>query len=123
MSREEGFTLLELLVVIAIMGLVIGLVAMRGGDRAAQMRLPEAAATLAGDLRLARLEAIRRGELVRFAPPKFAKIAISGSREILFSPEGSASAGEFDLSDGARRLRIRVEPLTGRVEVENAPGG
>jgi prepilin-type N-terminal cleavage/methylation domain-containing protein len=115
---EAGFTLLELLVVLAIMGLIIGLISLRGSDRAHLLRLPQAAQNLAEELRVARAAAIITGQNVRFVPPHDA--TLSGSKQVIFTPGGAATAARFVWHDGARTLVVAVEPLSGRVEVQNA---
>jgi general secretion pathway protein H len=121
-SRSEaGFTLLELLVVLAIMGLIVGLVAIRGTDRARLVRLPEAAQNLATGLRLARLRAITSGENFTFKPPAEGAIGISGTKQAVFAPTGAATAADFVLHDDTRTLEVTVDALSGRVEVRGGP--
>jgi len=118
---QAGFTLLELLVVLAIMAAIVGLVAIRGTDRARLTRLPVAAQNLAIGLRAARLRAITSGENFTFVPPPEGTIAVSGARRVVFGPGGVATAARFVLSDSSRAMMVTVDALTGRVEVQNAP--
>jgi len=118
---EAGFTLLELLVVLAIMAAIVGLVALRGTDRARLVRLPEAAQNLATGLRLARLHAITSGKNFTFAPPLEGSIGISGTKQAVFAPTGAATAAQFVVHDDNRAMEVTVDPLTGRVAVRNAP--
>jgi general secretion pathway protein H len=120
-SRESGFTLLEMLVVLAIMGAIIGLVALRGTDRVRLTQLPQAAQNVASGLRLARVKAITTGANVTYAPPPGGPISIAGSKQVIFSPQGAATAAEFLLRDDKRAIEVTVDALTGRVEVQNAP--
>jgi general secretion pathway protein H len=148
MSRpaDDGFTLLELVVVLAVMGAVIGIVISRGPVHSAGLQTRAAAGVLAQTLRTARATAIDRareisvvidpphrsfaaddgpihvlapGVALAFLPP-----VLKGPRDtgiIRFSPDGSATGGEILLGDGARRVRIDVQWLTGQVQVANAP--
>jgi prepilin-type N-terminal cleavage/methylation domain-containing protein len=116
---ETGFTLLELLVVLAIMGVVAGLVALRGTDRVRLTRLPQAAQDLATQLRLARVKAITSGENVALRPPAEGAILVEGSKQVVFAPTGTATAGEFVLRDDTRSLAVTVDALSGRVEVHS----
>jgi general secretion pathway protein H len=145
-ARDDGFTLIEILVVLAIMGVVIGIFVSRGPVRSQGLQTRAAAGLLAQTLREARAQAIERSRIVNVAinplqrsfaadlgavhnwapgtevtvlPP-----ALKGPgdvRIIRFAPDGSASGGGVVLGTGARRVRIDVEWLTGRVQVANAP--
>jgi len=102
------------------MGVVVGLIAMRGGDRTRMLRLPGAAQDFATQLRLARLRAIDSGADVTFKPPAEGAIKIGGSHQVVFEPSGAATAGHFTLHDDTRAMEISVDALTGRVEVRSA---
>ena len=134
-DRRRGFTLIEMLVVLVILGLVAGLVLARGPARSAGLDLRSQAAQLAGVLRGARGQAIATNQQVRFAldaarhgfsvdggvarslPPQMQAVLVGDQAEIVFSPDGSASGGTITLAEGAGRIQVAVDWLTGRVAV------
>lgn len=137
---EAGFTLLEMTIVLIILGLALGLVALRGPIRSRGLELRAATQQLAQTLRAARAEAIAGDHAVevalqpggysvgvgRFHPlPGFALSATTllGTAQpgIRFAADGSSSGGLVALDDGARRARIAVDWLTGRVRIADAP--
>lgn len=131
MRPGNGFTLIEMMVVLSIMGLLGGLVLLRGPQRNAAVDMRQATSLVAGDFRVARSQAIARNRpvSVQFAsdgaslqvgdaalqrlPPGIRMVA--GARQILFRPDGSSTGGEVRLAGGARIAALTVNWLTGRV--------
>ncbi len=144
---DGGFTLLELLVVIVILALIGSLVLTRGPAHSQRLNIEAAVRQVAEGLRLARTEAIVRNHRVNFrldtaghaydidgmrpaALPASIGLSIVGLAEgtsggqmgaISFAPDGSSSGGRIDLSAPGRHRQIRVDWLTGRVSVSEAP--
>jgi general secretion pathway protein H len=131
-TAEAGFTLVEVIVVMAILGLVLGLLGMRGPVRSDRLDLDSAAQELAGSLRLARSRAIAQNRAVAVAlgpgsysldggPPRplRATVAAADATSIAFAPSGGSSGGTVTLQAGQRQVAVRVEWLTGRVTVGN----
>ena len=137
---EAGFTLIEMLVVLTILGIVLGIALGRGPMRSATLEARAAAGELAHGLRAARDRAIagnRRvvvaidparhlllveGEAPRPLAPHLEVRALTALgagpvRLIRFAPDGSSSGGSVLLTDGARRVTVTVDWLTGRVRV------
>ncbi len=126
-----------MIVVLVILGLVGGLVMVRGPQRSGVADMRQASSQVAGALRLARGRAIasNRPIPVRLDPTAGtvqlgdeearrlpAGIAMrAGTRLIVFRPDGSSSGGEVDLSGAARTASIAVNWLTGRVAVSALP--
>src|SRR5579862_1811999 len=136
---RTGFTLIELLVVLAVMGLVLEVFVGYKPPWSSALNLRGTASELAAGLRLARSEAIARNRPVALsldladhryqigrALPRqlsLALLTISGERrsarlgDIRFNPDGSSTGGRIVLADGARRIAVGVDWLTGRVTV------
>lgn len=120
-----------MMVVLAVLGLVAGLILLRGPQRSASLDMRQATSLVAGGLRLARSQAIARNRPVpvRFGadgtalqvgrqpvealPPGIRRVA--GAQVIVFRPDGSSSGGTIELGGGARKASIAVNWLTGRV--------
>ena len=142
-ERSTGFTLIEMIVVLAVLSLALVLVVGYQPPWSRGLDIEAGAAELAGQLRLARSEAIVRNEPVALAldvaagryrigntAPRplpagitFELLTIAGERQtatvggIRFQPDGSSSGGRIVLAQGARRVAIGVDWLTGRVAV------
>jgi general secretion pathway protein H len=125
---QRGFTLLEMIIVLVIVGLVLAIVAARGPMHSSRLDVEVAGRDLAGALRLARSRAIavNRPIAVAIAADRFqidgmtpqglpANVAVAGTSEIRFAPDGSSSGGSITLQAANRRITISVNWLTGQV--------
>ncbi|MBV8935379.1 MAG: GspH/FimT family pseudopilin [Alphaproteobacteria bacterium] len=138
-----GFTLIEVIVTLAILGFALVLVAGYRPPWSSGLGLKGTAAQLASGLRLARSEAIVSNRPVTFdlditgrryrvgtgverrlpANLSIDLLTIVGEArgaaagDIRFNPDGSSTGGRIALADGARRLAVGVDWLTGRVSV------
>ena len=141
-----GFTLIEMIVVLAVLGVVLASVAGYKPPWSKGLALEATAAELAGQLRLARSEAITRNEGVALeldlvgrryridnAAPRqlpvgmdMELLTVAGERHaptvggIRFHPDGSSSGGRIVLAEGSRRMAVGVDWLTGRVAIGDA---
>ena len=144
-DRAAGFTLIEVFVVLAVLGLALTLVVGYKPRLSRGLDLDASAAELAGQLRLARSEAIARDQAVALdldvpgrryrlgsATPrslpdelKLELLTAAGERQapgvggIRFHPDGSSTGGRIILAGGTRRVAIGVDWLTGRVSIVN----
>jgi general secretion pathway protein H len=142
-----GFTLVELLVVLAILALALGIaVPFLGGG--AGPRIDTLAREIAAELRAVRGEAIvSNREAVLFVDPagpslrrgnqgepellpRAVALAVTAARSettaeglagIRFFPDGSSTGGTVALERDGRRIEVRVDWLSGRVRVVEAP--
>jgi general secretion pathway protein H len=142
-AAAAGFTLIEMVVVLAILGFALALIVGYKAPWSRGLELDAGAADLAGQLRLARSEAIARNAPVALdlniaahryrlgagptrplpAGLDVELLTITGERQdaaaggIRFYPDGSSTGGRIVLSGGARRVAVGVDWLTGRVAV------
>jgi general secretion pathway protein H len=142
-AGADGFTLIELVVVLAIIGFLLVLVVGYRTPWSSGLGLEATAGELAAGLRLARAEAIADNRPVTLAldiarkryrvgadPPhplparlQLGLLTIDGERtsaatgDIRFNPDGSSTGGRIMLADGARKVAIGVDWLTGLVTV------
>ncbi len=141
-EASSGFTLLEMLIVVAVLGLVLGMIVLRGPVRSQGLDTRAAAREVAGTLRAARARAITTDRPVLFlldpahhafqvegSPPRTLPTGLNaallsraqlGQRPlsaISFAPDGSSSGGAVVLADGHHRLAVSVDWLTGRVSI------
>jgi general secretion pathway protein H len=138
-----GFTLLEMVLVLAILGMAMVLVVGYRPPWSRGYEVDTIASELAAQLRLVRSAAIAGNRSVAFeidlpghryraglgSPrPLPARLGIelltvTGERQgeraggIRFHPDGSSTGGRIVLADGARRVAVGVDWLTGRVSV------
>lgn len=143
MDSKRGFTLMELIIVLAIAGLAVGLLVPRVGAGWNKMRDREFLSGFAGDMRSARLEAIRTGGTVFFRINGAEKLYgyetpigknIPGNVDIFaegleqdrdtgdflvtFHGDGSVKGSSMDVVfDGERYYEIFVDPLAGSIGV------
>ena len=114
----------------AIMGMVLGLVGMRGPLRSERATLDAAARELVASLQLARSRAIAQNRVVALrvggdsysldgeAPrPLPRAIAVSAGGTIAFAPSGSSSGGVITVQGSSDQRAVRVAWLTGRIWV------
>lgn len=146
-AGAAGFTLLEMIIVLVVLGLVVGIAVSRGPQRSRALDVRAAVGQVVQTLRLARGAAIAANAPVTVVvnggqrtlsvaggrplqlPPGFGLTAATGLdgipgpklTGIRFSPNGSSSGGRIVLADGARRVVVGVDWLTGRVSVADAP--
>jgi general secretion pathway protein H len=142
-----GFTLLEMIVVLVVLALVAGIVVGRGPVHSEALNERAAVADIVAGLRGARGRAIAANRAVLVvvngaqgslsidglpafrAPPGMALAAATGLggspgprlTGISFAPDGSSSGGRIMLADGAKRVVVGVDWLTGRVSVADVP--
>ena len=142
-SRTAGFTLIEVLVVLAVVGLVLGIIGLRGPARSPALDLREAADAVSRTLRLARSRAIasnatvgvtfdvggpalRMDDTRAVALPAGVLLTVTATFDntagprlaaIRFAPDGSSSGGAVALRQNGRRLQVGVDWLSGRVSV------
>ena len=142
-SREAGFTLIEIIVVLAVVGFALLLIVGYKPPWSSGLGVRGAAAEVASSLRLARSEAILRNRPVAFeidlASRRFragsgavrqlpshlsiALLTVQGERrdvstgDIRFNPDGSSTGGRISLGDGAHKMAVGVEWLSGRVSI------
>jgi prepilin-type N-terminal cleavage/methylation domain-containing protein len=137
-AGDRGATLLEAMVVLAIVGLISGL-AFPNLARGLQARsLQHAARTLAGDLVLARGDAIRRGQPVTFAvSADGAAYGWTGAERRTLGPETrlamsqplitfdtdgvTGSAVTLTLRGPPGECRLTLDPATGRTRESVGP--
>ena len=145
-GREAGFTLIEIIVTLAILGLALVLIVGYKPPWSGALGLRGTAAELAAQLRLARSEAVLRNRPVAFEVDMAAHqfrigqraarqlplrldivlLTIAGEQrdatkgDIRFNPDGSSTGGRITLADGARKMAVGVDWLSGRVTVADA---
>jgi len=144
--REAGFTLIEVVVTLAILGFALALIVGYKPPWSSTLGLRGTAAELASQLRFARSEAILHNRPIAFevdlamrqikvgARPvrqlprriDIELLTIAGERlggakgDIRFNADGSSTGGRITVADGARKIAVGVDWLTGRVSVADA---
>jgi general secretion pathway protein H len=145
-GREVGFTLIEVIVTLAIFGFALALIVGYKPPWSGGLGLRATAAELAAELRLARSEAVLRNRPIAFEidlvahqfrvgqraarqlPPhiEITLLTIAGEQrdvsraDIRFNPDGTSTGGRITLGDGARKIVVGVDWLSGRVSVADA---
>jgi general secretion pathway protein H len=136
MDSPDGFTLIEMIVVLVILALIAGIVMSRGPSRSPTLEVKQAVAMVSQAMRGARAAAIaadrpvdveidtvghsiRSGSAILMLLPGTVGIEGTAARvrrvAIRFAPDGSSSGGGVVLTEGAVRMLVTVEGLTGRV--------
>lgn len=142
LRTSQGFTLIELLITLLIAVLAVGVVAPRFSALIPGVEIKGEAQKVAALMRFARSKAIAEGDVIvleRIEDPLALKLTgkkelyewpqtieidlvreIGMDRdnaEIHFYPDGSSSGGSISLTRGNRRFQIKVDWITGRVNV------
>jgi general secretion pathway protein H len=143
---DGGFTLVEVIVTLAVLGFALALVIGYKPPWSSALGLRGTAAEIASQLRFARSEAILRNRPVslevdlaahqvkagdraaRQLPRRIdiSLLTIAGERlgtakgGIRFNADGSSTGGRITLADGARKIAVGVDWLTGRVSIADA---
>jgi general secretion pathway protein H len=147
MDSQQGFTLIEMIVVLVVLALIAGIVMSHGPSRSPTLEVKQAVAMVAQAMRGARAAAIaaerpvdididtvrhsiRAGSARLTLLPGMVAIAAAapfgaaGQRRdvaIRFAPDGSSSGGGIVLTEGAVRMMVMVDGVTGRVRFANGP--
>jgi general secretion pathway protein H len=142
-GRDAGFTLIEVIVTMAVLGFALALIVGYKPAWSGALGLRGMAGELAAELRLARSEAVLRNRPVSFEIDLAARqfrvgerrphqlprrvdislLTIAGERrdvtkgDIRFNADGSSTGGRITLADGARKITVGVEWLSGRVGI------
>lgn len=136
----RGFTLLELVVTLLVLALAVAVVGPAVGRSSATIRARAEVARFSALLRQAREQAVATGrthvvvldpaggQLTVLAggetrtsrpwPPDFRLEGVGDAVTVRFEPHGVSSGGDFRVTSGGTRYRVRVDPLTGRVRAE-----
>lgn len=137
----SGLTLLELLVTLSVLMLIVA--AMAGFGRGGPPAFDTSVRELVSQLREARADAIRTGQIARFVldteerrygrPGQLQALGadidltvetlqqartLTGDQAILFFPDGSSSGAIIAMSDATRSQTISVRWLTGLVRLD-----
>jgi general secretion pathway protein H len=146
-GRDAGFTLLEILIVLAIVAIIGGLALSFGVGALGKERAEVTAQEIAQGLRRARSRAIADnadrafeidvearqmhvpGEAVHALPASLdvemttaaAERTAASAGSIRFFPDGSSTGGEITVADATQTFTVRVDWLTGGVEIVRAP--
>ena len=137
-----GFTLLELIVALFVIALAVALAGPVVSRSTDSLRGRADVARFSAMLRHARDQAIttRRGHAFVVDPPGHRAMIVAAPDEVRqtrvlsvglevvatppealsvrFEPNGVSSGGDFRLTTGQMRFRVRVDQLTGRVRIE-----
>lgn len=127
-------TLIEALVVMALTAMLSAVAFPRFDDALDRLRLSQASAMIASDLKRARGEAQRRGAASfavgadggsyavaagrAVALPDGARLSTRDGRPLAFFADGSSTGGVLLLQEGRRRMLLSVDAATGLVQDE-----
>lgn len=142
-NKKLGFTLLELLLVVALLAVVAVVVVPPAGAWLDKMAFRDSAKRLAAALRLARVDAMRRGVILEIYPaPKRTGVMVGKQRldiqgrgvvsylgpaigietgresAIRLYPDGSADRGLVILKANNANAHVSIHPVTGRVKID-----
>jgi type II secretory pathway pseudopilin PulG len=139
-KKSAGFSVLELVLVVSLLALLLSFSFPLLSGFANRALLKNSASLLAQCLRLARVEALRRGgcvsvflgkdffklyypdgETVSFSLPQGVEVGYTSfpGQRLFFFPTGvPASGGSVTLESGGIRSRVLVTPVTARVRLE-----
>lgn len=109
-TLQSGFTLLELLATMMLMGLLLTLGLPSMTHMVKESRLSSAAYTLAGDLNLARSEAVRTGQITLFCHSDAANAQCRTTAD----PDGWQESGWLVGPDDDQNQEIDDDPATGQ---------
>jgi len=139
-KAASGFTVLELVFTVSLFALLLGFALPFFGRFAERTSLESTASLLAQCLRLARVEALKRGGCVSvffgqdffalsypdgstasFSLPRGVAVSYTSfpGQRLFFFPSGvPASGGSVTLESSGDRLRLFITPVTARVRLE-----
>jgi general secretion pathway protein H len=139
-TRFNGFTLIELMVVLAIMVLIASVLPLALNRALPARRVAVAADKLVADIRWLQTQSTMLGRPARISvlesgyrlnlesTDKSREVALAKSmalslraredgrviKELLIYPDGTSSAGRFEVSDSGRHAIVEIGMLTGR---------
>ena len=135
LRRVDGFTLIEAMIVLVVTGAILGVALPKFGAMRQGMQLDAAAQQLAGDLRRAQVEAIKRNRSIKFARTGVSSYTIDsiGNRSFdggvvfgpssdsvrlaAFGPPVGGAGATFIVSLGGRQKAVAVS-AAGLVRVQ-----
>lgn len=120
---RRGFTLIELLVVLVVLALAMGIAVPAVQEADERARLEKATSRIYDGLRRARSMAVADGaqsvlDIQSLIQDRSMEIEGAANdapiKEIIFYPDGSATAARITLKMGTKQRRISVDWLTGQ---------
>jgi prepilin-type N-terminal cleavage/methylation domain-containing protein len=110
-QHRLGFTLVETLIVLVMAGMLLGIALPRFANMRQRMQLDTAAHQLAGDLRRAQVEAIKRNQSLKLARTGASTYSIDSIGARTFEGNVTFGGGTMD----SVRMRAFGPPVTGAV--------